>query len=488
MQQLLRQLNWQNRNGPALRVVKPKRNSLFCLLSTTQENPPTAMRPIILALLFACLTSPATPQEVTSEQLANRVKAEFIHAWQGYKKYAWGHDAYKPLSKTSEDWYGTPFYITALEALDAITLMGLDEEADSTREFLATHLSFDKDVYVPTSEFTTRVLGALLASYQLSADQRLLTLAKDLGKRLLPAFISPTTLPYREVNLKTGAVRGEVITPAEVGTLLTEFGALAMITLDATYFNYAKIALLEMYEHRSSIGLVGERINITTGEWTNTESHLGAGIGAYYADIIKSAYLFTDADCMQMWQTHYAAINQYLLDSTAHGFWYGRAEMNSGKRTRTWFDADEAFLPGALARYRDTDRAERTMQSCFQAWTKHGTQPEQYNYATGTVEKPGYSLNPEIMESIYTLYCTTGNLDYRQIGKVFLDSLITYCKTDEGYAGLSSVITKKKADRLDPWFFAGTMKYLYLLFNPPDVLDFGKIIMNSQGHPIRKVW
>ncbi len=59
------------------------------------------MRKIALALMLACLASPAAPQEVTTEQLANRVRAEFLHAWQGYKKYAWGHDAYKPLSKTS---------------------------------------------------------------------------------------------------------------------------------------------------------------------------------------------------------------------------------------------------------------------------------------------------------------------------------------------------------------------------------------------------
>ncbi len=121
-------------------------------------------------------------------------------------------------------------------------------------------------------------------------------------------------------------------------------------------------------------------------------------------------------------------------------------------------------------------------------WTKHGVQPELYNYATGTVEKPGYSLNPEILESAYTLHRATGNPVYLHMGKAFLDSLMTYCKTDEGYAGLTSILTKNKMDRLDPWFFAGTMKYLYLLFSTPDVLDFSRVIMNSQGHPIRKAW
>ena len=157
----------------------------------------------LLFVSFSLSTAPA--QKVSAEDMAARVKIDFLHAWNGYKTYAWGHDGFKPLSKTSYDWYGTPFYLTALEALDTMTMMGFLAEADSTREFLATHLSFDKDVYVNVFEFNIRVLGALLTNYQLSGDHRLLDLADDLGKRMLPAFVTGTGLPYLEVNLKTGA-------------------------------------------------------------------------------------------------------------------------------------------------------------------------------------------------------------------------------------------------------------------------------------------
>ncbi len=438
--------------------------------------------------MLGCLAGPAGAQPLTSDQLANRVKAEFLHAWQGYKDHAWGHDAYRPLSQTAEDWYGTPFFITALEALDALSLMRLDKEADSTREFLATHLSFDRDVFVPTCEFASRVLGALIASYQLSADQRLLTLADNLGTRLLPAFVTATGMPYHEVNLKTGAVRGEVCSPAEIGSAFIDFAALAMITQKPAYYNHSKIALLELYNRRSSLDLVGEAINIDTGEWTKTESHLGSGIGAYYMAILKSVYLFNESDCAQMWNTHYAAINRHLLDSTATGYWYCRVDMNSGKRTGTLCSTHDALISGAQGMFRDLDRAERSIQSYFGLWTKEGIEPELYDYAAGSIKDARYALDPEITESVYILYRTTGNPVYLHMAKAFLDSLITYCRTDEGYAGLSSVATKQKEDRLDPHFFGGTMKYLYLIFSSPDVLDFEKVIMNSQGHPIRKAW
>ncbi|MGZ4862706.1 MAG: glycoside hydrolase family 47 protein [Halobacteriota archaeon] len=38
----------------------------------------------------------------------DRIRAEFRHAWNGYKQYAWGHDELKPLSKTYSDGTQTP--------------------------------------------------------------------------------------------------------------------------------------------------------------------------------------------------------------------------------------------------------------------------------------------------------------------------------------------------------------------------------------------
>jgi hypothetical protein len=43
-------------------------------------------------------------------------------------------------------------------------------------------------------------------------------------------------------------------------------------------------------------------------------------------------------------------------------------------------------------------------------------------------------------------------------------------------------------DRMEPYFMAETMKYLYLLYAPPEVLPFDKVIFNTEGHPIRRAW
>ena len=116
--------------------------------------------------------------------------------------------------------------MTPVDALDTMVLMGLTDEAREDRELIDKQLSFDKDIYVKNFEITIRLLGGLLSSYELTGDKRLLELADDLGTRLLPAFNSPTGMPYVFVNLKTGEARGVESNPAEIGSLLIEFGTL----------------------------------------------------------------------------------------------------------------------------------------------------------------------------------------------------------------------------------------------------------------------
>src|SRR5215470_14541715 len=238
---------------------------------------------VILLLLIPLTVHAQTP----NKKLAAEVKAEFVHAWNGYKKYAWGHDDLKPLSKTYHDWYAEPLLMTPVDALDTMILMGLKDDARSTREYIAAHLSFDKDISVQNFEITIRLLGGLLSSYQMTGDRRLLNLAEDLGNRLLPVFESPTGLPYRYVNLKTGKVRGEITNPAEAGTLMIEFGTLAKLTNRRIFYDKAKRALVETYKRRSPIGLVGTWINVETGQWTNTDSHISGAIDSYYEYLLK---------------------------------------------------------------------------------------------------------------------------------------------------------------------------------------------------------
>jgi mannosidase alpha-like ER degradation enhancer 2 len=328
----------------------------------------------------------------------------------------------------------------------------------------------------------------LLSSYQLTGDKRLLELADDLGTRLLPAFNSKTGMPHVFVNLKTGATRGDVTNPAEVGTLLIEFGTLSKLTGKPVFYEKAKRAVVELYNRRSPIGLVGSSINVETGEWKDPVSHISGGIDSYYEYLLKAWLLFDDKDCERMWKSSIEAVNKYLADQAPTGFWYGQANMNTGARVGTDFGALDAFFPGTLALSGDLDRARKLEDSAYKMWTTFGVEPEEMNYRTMKITYEGYALRPEIIESAFYLRHFTGDARYREMGKTFFDSLTKYCRTDAGYAALSSVKNKTKKDEMESFFFAETLKYLFLLYAPPDTIDLGKTVFNTEAHPIRRTW
>ncbi|HKP72588.1 MAG TPA: glycoside hydrolase family 47 protein [Pyrinomonadaceae bacterium] len=453
-----------------------------------------------LAALFLAFTTIVAPTasfarsgqtrapEVDKRKLAERVRAEFMHAWRGYRQHAWGHDDLRPLTKTHHDWYQQPLLMTPVDSLDTMILIGFKDEATETRKYIVDNLSFDKDIYVQNFEITIRHLGGLLSAYQLTRDKRLLALAEDLGTRLLPAFDSPTGIPYRFVNLKTGKVRGEVTNPAEAGTLLIEFGALGKLTRKPVFFDKAKRALVEVYKRRSPLGLVGSTINVETGEWVNKDSHISGGIDSYYEYLLKCWLLFGDEDCRRMWVDGVAAVNKYLADEVGSELWYGQADMLGGRRTGTSYGALDAFFPAVLALSGDLNRAKRLQASGFKMWTTYGIEPEQLNYRTMKIESGGYPLRPEIIESTYYLYHFTGDAQYLRMGETLFESFVKYCRTEAGYATLKDVVSKEKSDEMQSFVLAETLKYFYLLFAPPKTLDFKRVVFNTEAHPIRKTW
>jgi hypothetical protein len=450
------------------------------------------MRAFLGLLLSAVLALPAraapAPQvdRAESARLAAEVKAEFLHAWQGYRRHAWGHDELAPLSRKPRDWYGTPLLMTPVDALDTLIVMGLGDEAAAVRELVAARLDFDQDVYVKNFEITIRLLGGLLSAYQLSGDERLLRKAEDLGTRLLPAFDSPTGLPYVEVNLRTGRTRGRETNPAETGTLLLEFGTLARLTGNGAYYDKAKRALVETWKRRSPLGLVGATIDVETGRWLDAESSIAGGIDSYYEYLWKCWRLFGDEDCRAMWTPSIAAANRHLADEVGGALWYGYADMRDGRRTHTYYGALDAFFPALLALSGDSGRAARLQASSFAMWQLHGVEPEVYDYRRHRIVSPGYALRPEIVESTYVLARTTRDPRYLAMGRAMLRDFVAHCRTDAGYAALADVRTGRRKDRMESYLFAETFKYYYLLF-APQALDFDAVTFNTEAHPLRPV-
>jgi mannosidase alpha-like ER degradation enhancer 2 len=447
-------------------------------------------RAAVLALSLALGGASALRAQARSpSEEAGLIRRAFLHAWDGYAQYAWGHDELKPLSRGWRDWYPASLEMTPLDAYDTMLLMGgdLKSQAARAKRLILDSLSFDRDFSVQVFEVTIRELGGLLSAYQLDGDARFLTLARDLGNRLLPAFKSRTGMPYRFVNLRTGAVTGNVSNPAEIGTLTVELGTLSALTGDHRYYEAAKHAVTALFSRRSRIGLVGSAIDVETGEWKDRDSHVSGGIDSYYEYLLKAWLLFRDPDFKRMWDSSITAVNRYLADERT-GLWYAHADMRTGERRAPWFGALDAYFAAVLAKSGDVPRAARLMGSIYRMWTTFGIEPEVLDYFTMQPVEAGYQLRPEALESAYYLYRITGDQRYRDMGRVMVDSLLHYTRAEVGFTALSSVVTKQRRDAMQSFFLAETLKYAYLLFAPPATLDFDAVVFNTEAHPIRRTW
>eukprot|EP00798_Chlamydomonas_sp_ICE-L_P007455 gene7455-595_t len=81
---------------------------------------------------------------------------------------------------------------------------------------------------------------------------------------------------------------------------------------------------------------------------------------------------------------------------------------------------------------------------------------------------PSDHLRPEVVESLYMLYKATGDEMYREWGWSIFRAFDKHCRLPGGgYATLKSVFGAEptKGDRMESFWLAETLKYLYLLFS-----------------------
>ncbi len=457
------------------------------------------MKDFKLLILFVALVSvlniQAQPSTVVTgkripavdkKEMANEAKEAFLHAWNSYKTYAWGMDALMPLSKKGHNWYKETLLMTPVDAYDVMMIMGLKKESSEAKALIFERLRFNIDMDVQNFEVSIRILGGLLSAYELDGDKRFLELAKDLGDRLIKSFNSPTGMPYRYVNLVSGKTSGNISNPAEIGTYIVEYGILSRHTGDPRYYETAKRAMTALNDRRSPLGLTGSQIDVETGEWKNTGSHISGGIDSYLEYMLKAGILFNDKDMTGMWQSSLAAINKYLADLQPNGFWYGHADMNVGKITGTHYGSLDAFFAGSLAMAGDMEHAKALQESNYKMWMLYGIEPEGLDYSKMEPTWPSYSLRPENLEGAYYLYQYTHDEKYLEMGKDMFKNLVKYCRNDAGFCALKSVLTMEKDDEMESFFLAETLKYSFLLFDDGKSLDFNKVIFNTEAHPYRR--
>ena len=438
-----------------------------------------------LAAITLPIATRAAPT-VDAAALAQDVRAETLRTWKAYETYAWPHDELLPLSRSHKDWYNQSVNIAPIDAYGTLRVMGFDDEARRIESFVVNDLSFDKDTSVKVFEVNIRIVGGLLCMYEMTHNPAVLAKARDIGDRLLPAFNSPTGLPFCFVNLRTGAVRQHVVNVAEAGSYLLEFGVLSYYTGDPKYYRAAKRASLKINELGSKLGLPGRDVDILTGKWTVTRSMVGAPADSYYEYLYKSWLLFHDPEIKRAWDSSIAAIQAHIAERRGPLLWYGIVDMNTGRKVSSRVMLYDAFFPGLLALSGDLERARASEAAWDTVWSLNGLIPMEYDYDTQRVTNPHYELNPELIESTFYLWRLTRDPRYLAMEARYYSDLKKYCRTDTAYTHIGDVTTKRKVDEMETFFLAETMKYFYMAFAPDCPFNPDTCVFSTEAQPFRK--
>ncbi|KAL4892630.1 glycosyl hydrolase family 47-domain-containing protein [Aspergillus ambiguus] len=228
-------------HGPQLHWEKPVEH--FPLAPEDIIKLPTGT-PKELPRLQASFKDESTSDKMSRLDRLDAVKAEFEHAWNGYKASAMGHDEIKP----QRGGYRDPFMgwgATLVDTLDTLWIMDLKEEfAIAVDQVKKIDFTTSKRHDIPIFETTIRYLGGLLSAYDLSGHKYevLLQKAIELADILIGAFDTPNRMPTLFYNWTPDhtsrphhADSDAVL--AELGSLSVEFTRLAQLTKEDKYYD-----------------------------------------------------------------------------------------------------------------------------------------------------------------------------------------------------------------------------------------------------------
>ncbi|KAL1377260.1 hypothetical protein pipiens_016385 [Culex pipiens pipiens] len=411
-----------------------------------------------------------------------------IHAWDNYKLYAWGKNELKPITKRGHS--GSIFGAydlgaTIVDGLDTLYLMGLHKEFDEGRDWVERKFSLDS-VSNDLSVFETniRFVGGFLTCYAFTGDRLFLEKAKYVADKLLPAFQTPTGIPYALVNVNTGISKnygwasGGSSILSEFGTLHLEFSYLSDVTGDSVYRERVQAIRTVLKDIEKPKGLYPNYLNPKTGKWGQQHMSLGALGDSFYEYLLK-AWIQSgheDEEAREMYDDAMQAIIQHMIRTSPGGLTY----VSDMKFDRLEHKMDHlACFAGGLFGLGGTtlnnqysekylEVGEGLTNTCHESYEKY------------------YILRPETFESYFVMWRLTHDQKYRDWGWDAVMALEKHCRTPNGYSGLKNVYLTdpQKDDVQQSFFLAETLKYLYLLFSDDSLLPLDDWVFNTEAHPL----
>jgi len=238
--------------------------------------------------------------------------------------------------------------------------------------------------------------------------------------------------------------------------------------------------------------------------------HFGADGDSFY-EYFPKVWLQTgktDHEVWEMYDKSITGMEKHLLRHSSNNLdWLGQLHWNGeqGEHVGRYVEEMEhlmCFVPGWLAlgaQYQvDQGRREHHLTlaaslayTCYEMYERQptGIGPERVKNMKldlSTTDTREYILRPEAAEGWWYMHELTQAERYRDWGWKTFQNFEKWLRVKHGYASLKDVsrTDRKYIDRMESFFLAETIKYLYLLQDPNHEVKLDKYVFNTEAHPL----
>jgi len=328
-----------------------------------------------------------------------------------------------------------------------------------------------------------------------------------------PAFDTPTGFPKSTVRLSDGKAwcpswSSNSASFSEVTTLYLEWNYLAKLTGNDRFRTRVERTVDSMIKMPKIQGLYAQWVSVDSGRFTSGDITLGSRVdSAYeYLEKIWRASRGTRKDVLDEYLARVDSVEEHLIrKSRPNGLTYIQ-QCTFGKTScHGQFDHLVCFAPAMLALGAQDPQnpkaehhmrlAEEITETCWESYKRMptGLAPEIIKFDRGEdfyvdSRDTHNLLRPETVESLFVMWRLTHEQKYRDWAWQIFQSFKKWTRVEGGgYSSIQSVKvsdlgSRRWRDHTESFFFAETMKYLYLTFTEDSVMDINKYVFNTEAH------
>ncbi|KAF9094146.1 Mannosyl-oligosaccharide 1,2-alpha-mannosidase IB [Mortierella sp. AD031] len=316
-------------------------------------------------------------------------------------------------------------------------------------------------------ESVGRQLGGLFSIYELQRDRsvdepEILKVAIELGDQLTLAFqeannVFPANVIFENGRTGLTKVLAGKVSLAEISTFQLEFRELSRVISNGMYKNLAEAN----FEYLASLnpripGLYPAYFDPKGGASSEYVASFGSlSNGFYETYMLTGDTKFKDLYILVIDKMHKHLISQSSKSTVPH------------------------LVLGVYDTAADTLVPKMDHLSCFA--------PELLALGAKVLNRPKDLVVAQTVESLFILYRITGDPKYQEYALTIVQAIEKHCKTKNGYSGLVNVQDPSEglSGRMPSHFLSQTLKYLYLIFDDPEVGSLDNYLYTTEGHFIK---